>query len=198
METSCVCSLFRWCRISGSLGKSSRYLSSLYSCGWYTRDITKVTKNDSVFGPSFENPDAIPQYQSIKIQLNGYDFVVLENFQKYIHKTAERMGLSIIQSWALPPRNKLVQRIKPGSQTVEEEYRLLVYRRFVQVDELLPTLAQVLLEVLHSSLPEGVKLKFTKYTEEDETEKYIPDKELKLLQEQLEEMGGPRDKKKRL
>lgn len=44
-------------------------------------------------------------------------------------------------------------------------------------------------------MPAGVKVSIHKHTDEIEKLKYIPDNELKVLKDQLEEMGGTRRKK---
>lgn len=53
----------------------------------------------------------------------------------------------------------------------------------------------MLIEIIEDSLPAGIKVSIHKHTEELDTLKYIPDNELKMLKEQLEEMGGSRKKK---
>jgi large subunit ribosomal protein L48 len=45
----------------------------------------------SVYEPEYLDslkPD-IPEYEEINVQIKGYDFAVLESFQKFVHTTAE-------------------------------------------------------------------------------------------------------------
>jgi large subunit ribosomal protein L48 len=39
-------------------------------------------------------PD-IPEYEEINVQIKGYDFAVLESFQKFVHTTAENMNIEV-------------------------------------------------------------------------------------------------------
>lgn len=36
-----------------------------------------------------------PQYETINIQVKGYDYSILENYQKFVHNMAESMDLDI-------------------------------------------------------------------------------------------------------
>lgn len=36
-----------------------------------------------------------PIYETINIQVKGYDYAVLENYQKFLHRIAEAMELEI-------------------------------------------------------------------------------------------------------
>jgi len=39
-------------------------------------------------------PD-IPEYEEVNIQIKGYDFAILESFQKLVHTIAENMNLEV-------------------------------------------------------------------------------------------------------
>lgn len=39
-------------------------------------------------------PD-IPIYESLNIQIKGYDYPILENYQRLIHKLAERLEIEV-------------------------------------------------------------------------------------------------------
>jgi large subunit ribosomal protein L48 len=46
----------------------------------------------------------IPLYTTLNIQLKGYDFPVLENYQKLVHKIAESMDIEVEDGYALYTR----------------------------------------------------------------------------------------------
>lgn len=51
----------------------------------------------SVYEPEYLDhlkPD-IPEYEEINVQIKGYDFAVLESFQKFVHVTAENMSIEV-------------------------------------------------------------------------------------------------------
>ncbi|PNF38672.1 hypothetical protein B7P43_G01218 [Cryptotermes secundus] len=138
----------------------------------------------------------IPQYNTLNIQLKGYDFAVLENYQKLVHKIAEGMDVEVEDGWAVPPQHLKVQRFKPESTIVDTEYTMTVYERNVQVIHLPSTVGSILFEVLQTALPEGVSMTVHEHKEEHEETRYIPDAELLELKSQLEELRGPNVKKK--
>ncbi|XP_014670187.1 PREDICTED: 39S ribosomal protein L48, mitochondrial-like [Priapulus caudatus] len=170
--------------------------STLEGLGCTSRSCS--TTGESIFGPSFEDENAIPEYDTININIKGYDFAVLEKYARYVHNTAENIGINVTNSWPVLPQASLVQRIKQRSNLVEAEYNLSLYERVVQVDKLPSTLATILLDVIQTSLPEGIQFTMKYHTQLADISRYIPDRELKELEAQLTDLGGPsEDRKKR-
>lgn len=42
-------------------------------------------------------------YPLINIQMKGYDFPVLQEFQSWVHKAMENMGLKVSAAWVMVP-----------------------------------------------------------------------------------------------
>lgn len=40
----------------------------------------------------------IPEYDAVNIQIKGYDYAVLENYQRLIHRIAKTMGIEV-EDW---------------------------------------------------------------------------------------------------
>ncbi|XP_025196466.1 uncharacterized protein LOC112595453 isoform X3 [Melanaphis sacchari] len=151
----------------------------------------------SVYEPDYLDmlkPD-IPECEKVNIQIKGYDFAILESFQKFVHTIAENMDLDVSDGWALPPQTILAKRFVPNSESIETQYTLNVYERNLQIVDVPYTKLSLLIEVIEDSMPAGVKASIHRHTDDHETLRYIPDNELKTLKEQLEEMGGSRKKK---
>lgn len=55
----------------------------------------------------------------------------------------------------------------------------------------------VYLRLIQAAIPEGVTLSVVEHQPEFEELRYVPDTELKELQEELEDLGGARKKKKK-
>lgn len=55
----------------------------------------------------------------------------------------------------------------------------------------------ILLRLAHAGLPAGVSLEVVEHQKEHDEIRYVPDKELIELKDQLDEMGGARKKKKK-
>jgi len=57
-----------------------------------------VRSYGSVYEPDYLDmlrPD-IPEYEEINVQMKGYDFAVLESFQKFVHNIAENMDIEVV------------------------------------------------------------------------------------------------------
>lgn len=51
----------------------------------------------SIYEPEYLDmlkPD-IPEYEQVNVQMKGYDFAILESFQKFVHMTAENLDIEI-------------------------------------------------------------------------------------------------------
>lgn len=139
----------------------------------------------------------MPIYDTLNIQITGYDYPILENFQKFIHDTCTTMDVNMVEdSWALPPKHEKITKLKPGTAIVDANYELKTYKRVVQIVDVKAHLLPVLLRLIEAGMPEGVSLNVQEHTDLMDTERYVPDKELLDLKDQLTEMGGPSTKKK--
>lgn len=59
--------------------------------------VSTVRRYGSVYEPDYLDmlkPD-IPEYEEVNIQIKGYDFAVLESFQKFVHTIAENMDIEV-------------------------------------------------------------------------------------------------------
>lgn len=123
--------------------------------------------------------------------MSGYDYPILENYQKFIHDVCESLDLCVEDGWALPAKEETITRFKPFSSIVETSYTLKTYKRVIQVSDVKAHLTPLLLRLIQAGQPEGVDLHVVEHTDMHDLERYVPDKELKTLKEQLTEMGGP-------
>lgn len=76
-----------------------------------------------------------PVYQTLDIQLKGYDYPILENYQTFVHKMAENMNIDVEDSWALPAQTLQISKYKPRSEVVECVYKLKVYERLIKIKD---------------------------------------------------------------
>ncbi|XP_058065263.1 large ribosomal subunit protein mL48 [Anopheles bellator] len=137
-----------------------------------------------------------PLYGTLNFTIKGYDYPILESFQRLMHNVADSMDLEIGDAYAHPPQKLTVQKFKPSSSVVDSEYQLTVYERTVQIDNVQAPLYPIFLRTLQAALPEGVTLSVTEHTSDHEEARYVPDRDLKDLKQQLDEMGGPSKTKK--
>lgn len=76
-----------------------------------------------------------PMYDMLNIKLRGYDFCILENYQKFLHNLIRNMDINVEDAWALPAQEMQINTLKPNSEIVQNEYRLKTYQRVVQVTD---------------------------------------------------------------
>lgn len=89
-------------------------------------------------------------------------------------------------SWALPPTCWKVQKFKPASAVTVSEYELKEYERNIQLNDVSATKYPILLRALEASLPEGVTLTVEYFNPLYEKKRYVPDKTLLELKDELE------------
>lgn len=75
----------------------------------------------------------IPCYDALNIFLKGYDYPVLESYQKFVHKLMKNMEVDVEDCWALPPQHLLYTTLKVQSEQIESQYNLKLYERVVQI-----------------------------------------------------------------
>lgn len=136
-----------------------------------------------------------PTYDCLNFKITGYDFTVLESYQRFMHKFAEALDLDVSECWAHPPKKERIVKYKPNSSTIESEYNMTTYIRFIQISEIQAPIYTLYLRFIESAIPEGVTLSVIHNTDKVEESRYVPDKNLLDLKVQLEEAGGPLKKK---
>ncbi|XP_014218419.1 39S ribosomal protein L48, mitochondrial [Copidosoma floridanum] len=138
-----------------------------------------------------------PLYPLLNVQIRGYDYAILENFQSWVHKIAEAMDFDVEECYAFPHKEYKIIRYKPKSTVVEVEYTLKLYQRNIKMSNVTSVGLPIFIRICEAGLPEGTLFDIFEHTEEHENARYIPDKRLLDMQEELASVGKP-PKKKRL
>lgn len=139
----------------------------------------------NLFNPQY------PTYDAINLEITGYDFPILESYQRFVDRIAKSLEIEISTGWAHPPTKKRIIRYKDNSTNISSEYNLTTYKRYLQLSEVEAPVYSVFLRFIQSGLPEGVKLNVIHHTDFIEESRYVPDRELLELKEQLDKAGGP-------
>ena len=137
-----------------------------------------------------------PTYDVINVKINGYDFPLLESYQRFVHRIATALDLDVSECWAHPPKKEHLIRYKPNSSIPDSEYDLTTYERYVQISDVQAPIYPLFVRFIQAGLPEGVTLSVVHHTDFLEESRYVPDKDLIDLKSQLEAAGGPITKKK--
>lgn len=81
----------------------------------------------------------IPIYDGINIQISGYDYSILESFQKLIYNISKNMDINVEDCWALPHVDMQISTYKPLSEILQTQYNLKIYKRVVYITEISTT-----------------------------------------------------------
>ncbi|CAG9865326.1 unnamed protein product [Phyllotreta striolata] len=133
----------------------------------------------------------VPLYEQLNVFLKGYDYPVLEQYQKFIHNMFKNMDLDVEDSWAVPAQDMSVTALKPKSEVLHAQYNLKIYERVIQLSDVLSTQLPTVIRTIEASLPAGVSAEIRPHQETDDEIRYIPDAELNTLKQELEDLGGP-------
>lgn len=134
---------------------------------------------------------AFPTYDVINVKITGYDFPILESYQRFVHRIAKALNMDVSDCWAHPPKKEQIVRYKPNSALADSEYKLTTYERYVQITDLLAPTYPLFVRFIQSGLPEGVTLSIVHHTDFVEESRYVPDKDLLDLKAELDSKGGP-------
>lgn len=81
----------------------------------------------------------IPIYDTLNIQLRGYDYAILENYQKFVHNLMTNLDINVEDAWATPHQDIQVTNLKPKSELIDAQYVLKIYERTVQITDVAST-----------------------------------------------------------
>ncbi|XP_037958126.1 39S ribosomal protein L48, mitochondrial [Teleopsis dalmanni] len=158
---------------------------------------TRKSSSRSVYEPDYLDSlkPKYPQFECLNVQIKGYDYPLLESYQRYLHSLTEYLDIDVSDCYALPPQHTKVHRLRPNSAVVEAEYRLTLYERNLQLNYVDSPLYPTFLRLAQAALPEGVQLQINEHTDEMEERRYVPDKDLLELKAELERIQALKNKK---
>lgn len=134
-----------------------------------------------------QRPD--PDHELLNVVVEGADFVRVERFARWVHHTVGHCRLLTADAWAAPCTVQLVRRLRAESSDVAAEYRLQLYKRCVQLRRVPASRVAPLLHVLAAGVPGGVHLRLLRHSQEQSEERYIPDQQLRELQQEIGLIG---------
>lgn len=94
----------------------------------------------------------IPTYDALNIFLKGYDYPILESYQKFVHKLLKNMEVEVEDCWAMPPQHLKITTLKPRSELMDSEYNLKLYERVVQIVDVTSTQVSLFI-IIEINLP---------------------------------------------
>lgn len=155
------------------------------------RETAKKIEPKYLYEPKFENQRKYPDYKTLNVRLQGFDYVPLEKFQSYVHKIAMRFEFKVMESYAVAAKTERIVVYRPNSTTVESDIELATYDRVLKIDEVPTVRLGLFLSIIQAHLPIGVKLTVKEHEKADEDYRYIPDLLLKQKQDELKSLDDP-------
>ena len=125
-------------------------------------------------------------YDKINVQIKGYDYDILENYQSYVHNLAENIGISVSEGWATPCSSFAAHTYAPQSTKVVNTVNMNLYERNVQIADVATTELPVFIDALRKTLPEGVSLSVHEHSDQDYEARFIPDPFINSIKEELD------------
>uniref|UniRef100_A0A1I7T1C4 Ribosomal_S10 domain-containing protein n=1 Tax=Caenorhabditis tropicalis TaxID=1561998 RepID=A0A1I7T1C4_9PELO len=144
-----------------------------------------------LYEPKFQDKREFPEYNTINVRIQGYDFGPLEKYQAYIHKTAKRFGFSVADSYAVAAQTQRAITYKPYSTVAESEIDLSTYDRVVRLNDVSAPRFSLFTQMIRAHIPVGVTMTIKEHEKSDEDSRYIPDLLLKQKQEELKALDDP-------
>ncbi|XP_060032846.1 large ribosomal subunit protein mL48 isoform X1 [Erinaceus europaeus] len=107
------------------------------------------------------------EYGVLNIHLIAYDMALIESYAKYVHNLCNQLSIKVEESYAMPTKTMEVLRMQDQGSKMFLDSVLTTHERVVQISGLSATFSEIFLEIIHSNLPEGVRLSVKEHTEED-------------------------------
>ncbi|CAJ0588787.1 unnamed protein product [Cylicocyclus nassatus] len=144
-----------------------------------------------LYEPKFPDRREYPEYETLNVRIQGYDFTHIEKFQGYVDRMARRFKFNVIDSYAVAAQTQRVVVYKPNSTIVENEVNLSLYDRVVRLGNVPAPHLQLFISLIQTHVPVGVTVTFKEHEKADEDYRYIPDILLKQKQEELKALDDP-------
>lgn len=152
--------------------------------------LTKQAKVPDLHEPAYlaDLKPKVGYYELLNLQLKGYDFVVLEKYQSYLHKIMKKMNINVVDAWSAPHQELELQLLADRSTSVEQDYKLKIYERNLQMRDALVTKLPILIDIINMTSPPGVSFNIDRHSTADEERLCFKDSVLENLKEELQEL----------
>lgn len=127
-------------------------------------------------------------YDLINVNLQGYDYVVLEKYQSYLHKTMKKLDMNVTRAWAAPHQELQLEILGKETSAIETAYKIKIYKRTLQTKNALVTKLPILIDIMSSTSPPGVFFNLDRHSDADDDQLYFKDSVLEKAKEELEEL----------
>jgi ribosomal protein S10 len=130
----------------------------------------------------------IPFYDVVNVKVRGYDYAVLEEYIRFIQRTAKTLNIKLQDFWALPAVSIKQESLHHASEMVSGSETIKIHERTVQVKHMTSKICSIFIEAIQAAKPTLVTLHLSEHSNDAEEARYIPDLMLKSMEEELTEL----------
>ncbi|ETN83684.1 hypothetical protein NECAME_17379 [Necator americanus] len=109
-----------------------------------------------LYEPTFPDTREYPEYDTLNVRIQGYDFTHIEKFQRYVDRMARRFKFNVLDSYAVAAQTQRVVVYKPNSTIVDKEVNLAIYDRVVRLGSVPIPRLQLFITLIQTHIPPGV------------------------------------------
>lgn len=137
-----------------------------------SKEVVRKKKDKIQMKPIREPTDT--EYGSLNVRVSGFDMTVVEHYSQYIHVLCNRLGIRVLESYALPTRTTEVMLLQDQDQGAKMHVDALLktHARVLMIRSMNATLCPTFMDVLLQNQPEGVELLVKEHTEQDFLERF--------------------------
>ncbi|NXU93938.1 RM48 protein, partial [Xiphorhynchus elegans] len=73
------------------------------------------------------------EFGDVNIQMTSYDLCLVEHFAQYVHRLCNRLGIRVIESYAMPTKTNEVLFLEERGSKMQLDAVLTTHQRVVQV-----------------------------------------------------------------
>lgn len=128
------------------------------------------------------------RYKLLDLQIKGYDYVVLEKYQSYLHKTMKKMNFEVTKAWSVPHQELQLENLGDRSTVIETSYKIKIYERNLQMKDAHSTKLPILIDLINMTSPPGVSFSIIRHSDAEDDKIYFRDSVLEKLKEDLQEL----------
>ncbi|KAG7257162.1 hypothetical protein CRUP_006031 [Coryphaenoides rupestris] len=125
------------------------------------------------------------EYGSLNVTVSGFDMTVVEHYSQYIHVLCNRLGIRVLESYALPTKTTEVMLLQDQGTKMHVDALLKTHARVLMIGSMNATLCPTFMDVVLQNQPEGVELLVKEHTEQDFLERFKARPELEGLKSQV-------------
>merc|ERR1712226_1619278 len=136
---------------------------------------------------NYESADASQFYNVYDVTISSFDRVRVEHFQDFVYNTAEYLGMTIDESYALPTATTHLEDYDQNIK-LAASHKLVKYYRIVSLRDLDSIQMNILSNFIKEALPENVEVNIKEHDMVNHNKRYEKRSDLEQQQKMIQEL----------